>query len=326
MKRTKCKISVILCTFNSDLNKIILSLKSIINQKFESFELIVADDGSDENNFFQLKEYFIKNHFLNYKLLETEFNRGTVLNIYDALDQAEGKYIKTLGAGDLLYNENCLRDIWNFMEKNNALVAFGKVMGYQMKDKSTVLSIEEFITPKCIKAYKYRYKYLKIKRILLMAGDWISGISLVYEKNHFKIFLDYIVNKVIYTEDIITAVYALKEIRIFYIDTFVVWYEMGTGISTSNSKIWEERLLNDHCEFYKELTRLYPKNIYIKYSYLLRILRKNKLNILSKIIYLICFPEELWFKVKKEKKDISHNMDLLIKQLDLDKENQNYVI
>ena len=54
-------------------------------------------------------------------------NVGTVKNIYNGLHHATGKYIKLIGARDLLYNKNTLKDVFVFMEKNNVNVVLGRV-------------------------------------------------------------------------------------------------------------------------------------------------------------------------------------------------------
>lgn len=65
------KFSVLLVTYNSEWNDIKRTLDSIINQEFDSFELIISDDGSKDNKFAQIKKYMGDNHFDDYKLIET---------------------------------------------------------------------------------------------------------------------------------------------------------------------------------------------------------------------------------------------------------------
>ena len=75
------KFSVLLVTYNSEWNDIKRTLDSIINQEFDSFELIISDDGSKDNKFAQIKKYMGDNHFDDYKLIEHKENQGTVKNL-----------------------------------------------------------------------------------------------------------------------------------------------------------------------------------------------------------------------------------------------------
>ena len=79
------KISVLVLSYNSDIDKLYLTLKSIIKQKIDDFEIVVSDDGSKDNHEQELAEYFKQNDFSNYKLVMNEQNRGTVQNILSGL-------------------------------------------------------------------------------------------------------------------------------------------------------------------------------------------------------------------------------------------------
>ena len=57
------KISVLVLSYNSDIDKLYLTLKSIIKQKIDDFEIVVSDDGSKDNHEQELAEYFKQNDF-----------------------------------------------------------------------------------------------------------------------------------------------------------------------------------------------------------------------------------------------------------------------
>ena len=56
------EVTVIVATYNQKLIKTKLTLDSIIRQKRISVRIIVADDGSDENHFMEIKNYFFENY------------------------------------------------------------------------------------------------------------------------------------------------------------------------------------------------------------------------------------------------------------------------
>ena len=47
--------SVLLVTYNSELSDIFKTLTSIINQEFKHFEIVLSDDGSEDNKFKQIE-------------------------------------------------------------------------------------------------------------------------------------------------------------------------------------------------------------------------------------------------------------------------------
>ena len=50
-KRFMMRFSIILLTYNVDMDEVKLTLKSILEQKFTDYEIVVSDDGSKENHF-----------------------------------------------------------------------------------------------------------------------------------------------------------------------------------------------------------------------------------------------------------------------------------
>ena len=128
--KNKYDISVIVATYNPDLNKLMSTLLSIIVQKGINFEIIVTDDGSQKDYFKEVIVFFERNNFKNYSLIKNEINIGTVNNFYNALIISKGKYIFGISPGDMVYDENSLFSIFDFAEENKAKVCFGDAVYY----------------------------------------------------------------------------------------------------------------------------------------------------------------------------------------------------
>ena len=126
--------SVIVLTYNPSLEKLKNTLYSIIVQKNICFEIIIADDGSSENYFSEIRSWLENKHFQNYKLIDNKRNQGTVQNLLSALDVSNGKFVKCISPGDCLYNENTLLLCKRYMEKKHQLVCFGKSIYYSIED------------------------------------------------------------------------------------------------------------------------------------------------------------------------------------------------
>ena len=88
------KCSVVLLIYNNKLRPILMTLKSIISQKFNDFEIIVADDGSKEKYLIEIEKYLRDNHFEHFSFAPSDQNDGTVKNILRALENASGEVIK----------------------------------------------------------------------------------------------------------------------------------------------------------------------------------------------------------------------------------------
>ena len=72
--------SVVVCTYNSDIDKLFLTLKSILRQKNITYEIIITDDGSSFLEMSRIIEWFQKNNFNDYVIVANPVNLGTVKN------------------------------------------------------------------------------------------------------------------------------------------------------------------------------------------------------------------------------------------------------
>jgi len=89
-------VSVITCTYNR-ASLLPRAIKSVLNQTYQNFELIVVDDGSTDNTYLIAREFessFVK--------VITQENKGASAARNRALSFAQGDYIQWLDADDLL--------------------------------------------------------------------------------------------------------------------------------------------------------------------------------------------------------------------------------
>lgn len=105
------EISVILCTYNRAkyLNKCI---DSVINQSFKNLELIIVDDGSEDNTFEIVQPYF--QQFNNIRYLKHQ-NRKLGLSKNAGIQGSFGTYITFIDSDDT-YQVNHLESRWEYMQ------------------------------------------------------------------------------------------------------------------------------------------------------------------------------------------------------------------
>ena len=259
------KISVLVLSYNSDIDKLYLTLKSIIKQKIDDFEIVVSDDGSKDNHEQELAEYFKQNDFSNYKLVMNEQNRGTVQNILSGLKACEGEYVKPISSGDCLYAEDTLARLYDFMKADSLDYCHGLIRGYQQLDDGKIQYVP-YSHPFDIEAYRKR-DMDRITKNLVLYSDNTCGAGICYEKKFFIHYMNLISEVVKYEEDIVQVVAAVENKKTALFDDYVIWYEIGLGVSTNKKSKIYDLLAKDVDGLYRKLYEWHPENKYVKKRY-----------------------------------------------------------
>jgi Glycosyltransferases involved in cell wall biogenesis len=119
--------SVIIPTYNRE-KLIQKTLNSVLNQKFQSFEIIVVDDGGQDNSEQRIRD-IASPKICYYKKINGE--RGAARNY--GWNLAKGTYVTFLDSDDIFY-ENHLQQAYDFIVKKNP-VCFGQA--YEIKNEET---------------------------------------------------------------------------------------------------------------------------------------------------------------------------------------------
>lgn len=108
-------VSVITPLYNAD--KFIEStIKSVIYQTYQNWEMIVVDDCSRDRGPEIIKKYAESDKRI--KLIKLEKNSGGAVARNKAIKEAKGKYLAFLDSDDLWYPQKLEKQV-KFMEKNN---------------------------------------------------------------------------------------------------------------------------------------------------------------------------------------------------------------
>ncbi|MBE9224825.1 glycosyltransferase family 2 protein [Phormidium sp. LEGE 05292] len=96
------EISIILCTYNREQH-LDNSIKSVINQTFKDWELVVVDDGSQDNTF-EIVNTYLQN-FRNIRYLKHQ-NRKLAYSKNVGIQASFGKYITFIDSDDMYKPEH----------------------------------------------------------------------------------------------------------------------------------------------------------------------------------------------------------------------------
>lgn len=113
-------ISVIMPTYNTDLEMLKESVESILNQTFRDFEFIIIDDGSTNGT----DEYLNGIQDNGVRIIKNPHNIGITKSLNIGLREARGKYIARMDADDISLPERLERQ-FNYMEAHPDVVMCG---------------------------------------------------------------------------------------------------------------------------------------------------------------------------------------------------------
>ena len=258
-------ISVVLMTYNQKLSSVLLSIESVLRQKGCEFELVVADDGSREDHIPAIKSYLSQRGFSSFAFVKSSRNKGIVSNLLAGVQAASFPIIKPLSPGDLLYRPDTLSVIESFFNETGSDIGFGRLMGYSSENNR--IRRFEYNAPTNPEIYSDPSAELPaLAKSQLLDTDWIPGCSLFYRKDFISRYLIRLKDEfgVIYSEDLTCPLITMDDIRIRFLDQYILWYEIGTGISTAGSKASRKRMYRDHRSFFSGLVRQNPNNTLCK--------------------------------------------------------------
>ncbi len=233
--------SVVVCTYNSDWEKLRLTLRSVLMQEDCNYSIVVADDGSRQNHFDKIRSYFNFYDFDNYKLVASHQNQGTTNNILHGVYACTGEFVKPLSPGDFLHGKQVLRKWVDFMRsKQECIMSFCDAIYYRMEN-GRIIATKEFAHPQYARACNedsFISKYL-------ICNDICLGAATMLRRDWWIKYLEMIIGKVVYAEDNSYRIMMYAGEKFAHIAYSFMLYENGAGISTKGSKVWAERLRKD---------------------------------------------------------------------------------
>ena len=112
----KPKITALITLYNSQ-NYIHTAIKSIQNQVFSDIEILIVDDGSNDNSSYIIRD--LQKEDKRIKIIHNKKNRGALFAKSIGIIKAIGDYTIILDSDDLFANENIFNICFNEALKNN---------------------------------------------------------------------------------------------------------------------------------------------------------------------------------------------------------------
>ena len=256
-EETRPGFSIVVITYNPKWEKLKRTLRSILIQDFSNYEIIITDDGSENNLQDRIEKYFEHYGFTNYTLLPHTENKGTVKNLISGVEVARGKYVKDIGPGDLLYSKDTLSKVYEYMSKGGYQITAGLPIGYTETPKGK--KAVRFNHPFDIEAY-LNDDSDRVLNNLILYQDMACGANLCFERDFFLDYLYRIENYVTYAEDLIQIMAAIDHNQLQIMPFRMVWYETHGGSSTKKDSPFKKLLAKDVERFYDHLLKLHPDN------------------------------------------------------------------
>lgn len=289
----KYDVSVIIACYNSDLKKTLKTIESSLLQSNVSIQIVIADDGSKNNNFKEIANFFEDKGFSDYILIGDGKNRGTVSNLLKALRVCQGEFTKFLSPGDFLYEEKTLEKWLLFLRKYSIKLSFGLPVYYKPDDKHSV--VKGSCNPFSPQSFSLTSNNKKFIFDYIVLEDDIIGATVIGATEKLIDYISIIDGKVKFAEDNCYRIMAINGIRPVFFQSYVIWYEFGTGISTSAKSTSKDIISKDYLETDKIILSFISKKkglFYFKLKLFMHIIIHYK-GIMGKTLKNIVFPSRI---------------------------------
>ena len=235
-KRNIVMVTVVLPLHNSE-KTITTSVRSVQNQNFRDFEIIIIDDYSKDKSYNILKK--LQKEDKRIKIIKNKKNRGALYSKSIGVFNSKGKYIFPLDSDDLFVNENLFNFCYKESEKFNIDIL--EFSGLICK-KGIIIINEKFPEIPLYLRYKknnlivrspnlknFIYKKVKNKYLLIDGYLWGKSIKTVIYKKALNIIGEQVYTKnVCYCDDRIVNFFLFKVANSFkFVNLYGIIYNIN---------------------------------------------------------------------------------------------------
>ena len=250
-------VSVVFLQYNPIYEKVIASLYSLIMQQDVDFEIIVSDDGSNEDYFDNIEGFFKKYNFKNFQLKKNKNNLGIVKNYLSAVEITKGKYIFGNSPGDIMVNEYALRDYVRFANKHKASCLFARAIYYEKTESQSFVVRSVIPNPPKPRAYSWYFPQ-SFGKFAFYNGGFILGSVFLRKKEYALKYFSDISKTAKYVEDNTSAFLSLmSNEKIIFYDKVILWYETGGTRPKDVQRWWDSACERDFEQTWAKVKKQY---------------------------------------------------------------------
>ena len=259
------KISVFIPVYNG-AEYIVTAIRSIQNQNFEDYEILIIDDKSKDNSLEIIYKEAEKDCRI--RILKNKKNYGTLYTKSKGIKNSKGKYFLLLDQDDCFSHPDAFSTLFDTAEKNNADIVHFNIFSSGLQE----LIIEERIKPT-----KLNQLIIKedLREFIFLNLCYIWFWDKMYVTNNLKESLDLFTSKrykthLIAHEDIILNGLAASKSKSYYgIDKNYYWHNNQNEKAVTHNNHFRDnnfvlKYFSDFCEGFR-LIYEYEKNFHGAY-------------------------------------------------------------
>lgn len=148
------------------------TIESVLSQTYNHTEYIIIDGGSDDGTLEVIRKYDDK---ISYWVSEPDNGLFDAMN--KAIDVATGDYLWFLNAGDIIYSDHTLFDI--FRSKRDADVYYGQTLIIDKEDK--IIGLRRLKPPDKLSWKSFRFGMLVCHQAILVSSALVTHYNLNYK-------------------------------------------------------------------------------------------------------------------------------------------------
>jgi glycosyltransferase involved in cell wall biosynthesis len=280
-------VSIIAITYNS-AQYVLETLESAKAQTYQNIELIISDDGSNDQTVEICKTWLENNkdRFVHTELITVRENTGIPANCNRGVKASNGEWIKLI-AGDDILKEDCIESNLKFLFQNKEI---------EILQTQSLVFLENFkqenilsLTPK---KNDFFNSSSEIQHKMLQKKNYIIAPSIIFSRNLYKIVGGFDERFRLF-EDITFWLNATNcGSKVHFLEVNTVYYRMHNETSEKASKPYmRKNYANELIMFRKTYT--YNLKPLEQFKYMLRLkliiildeVGLNNNNFLSRVIY-----------------------------------------
>lgn len=141
------KLCSIMLPMYNNKEDILDAIQSVIDQKYQPWELVIVDDCSTDGTFEIVQDFISKNPQYTIKLFRNPKNQGAYISMNEALKNTSGVYVALINSDDKYHPEILTKTIDCLVKNPNLVAALSK---FQRNNKVTFYSPVSLVYHKTI--------------------------------------------------------------------------------------------------------------------------------------------------------------------------------